>query len=66
MSSLGSANAMRGARELKRAGATIDHEHDLADRAAGWVLDCPIILVRPGLATAACALSNMGKEASPR
>lgn len=28
-----------------RAGATIDHEHDLADRAAGRVLDCPVLVL---------------------
>jgi haloacetate dehalogenase len=28
-----------------RAGATVDHEHDLADRAAGRVLDCPILVL---------------------
>jgi haloacetate dehalogenase len=28
-----------------RAGATVDHEHDLADRAAGRVLDCPVLVL---------------------
>jgi len=28
-----------------RAGATIDHEHDLADRAAGKILDCPVLVL---------------------
>ena len=28
-----------------RAGATLDHEHDLADRAAGRVLDCPVLVL---------------------
>jgi haloacetate dehalogenase len=28
-----------------RAGATIDHEHDLADRAAGQMLDCPVLVL---------------------
>ncbi|TYL85805.1 alpha/beta fold hydrolase [Bradyrhizobium cytisi] len=28
-----------------RAGASIDHEHDLADRAAGKVLDCPVLVL---------------------
>ncbi|WP_143198836.1 alpha/beta hydrolase [Bradyrhizobium sp. NAS80.1] len=28
-----------------RAGATIDHEHDLADRAAGRTLDCPVLVL---------------------
>jgi len=27
------------------AGAWIDHEHDLADRAAGRVLDCPVLVL---------------------
>lgn len=28
-----------------RAGATVDHEHDLADRAAGRQLDCPLLVL---------------------
>jgi haloacetate dehalogenase len=28
-----------------RAGATIDHEHDLADRAAGHIVDCPVLVL---------------------
>ena len=28
-----------------RAGAGVDHEHDLADRAAGKMLDCPILVL---------------------
>ncbi len=28
-----------------RAGATVDHEHDLIDRAAGRVLDCPVLVL---------------------
>src|SRR5206468_12855636 len=28
-----------------RAGASVDHEHDLADRAAGRVLDCPVLVL---------------------
>ncbi|MDH2344086.1 alpha/beta hydrolase [Bradyrhizobium sp. SSUT77] len=28
-----------------RAGASMDHEHDLADRAAGRVLDCPVLVL---------------------
>ncbi|MBR1268679.1 hypothetical protein JQ629_14265 [Bradyrhizobium sp. AUGA SZCCT0222] len=28
-----------------RAGASVDHEHDLADRAAGLVLDCPVLVL---------------------
>lgn len=28
-----------------RAGATIDHEHDLADRAAGCTLYCPVLVL---------------------
>jgi len=28
-----------------RAGASVDHEHDLADRAAGKVLDCPVLVL---------------------
>jgi haloacetate dehalogenase len=28
-----------------RAGATVDHEHDLTDRAAGRLLDCPVLVL---------------------
>jgi haloacetate dehalogenase len=28
-----------------RSGASLDHEHDLADRAAGRMLDCPVLVL---------------------